>query len=601
MHDSHIAAHGSDSPISTPHQHWRRRALVFCFAGALILGSVGYRQYDPEIHWVDALYHSAQHFTMHGPHLAGDIPWTLELARWLAPVVTLLAAFGFVRQMLREEWDAQRIRRLKRHVIVCGLGRNGLAVARSFRIQNKQVVVIEKSPSPAMAEACRSLGAHLLTGDAANPDTLRAARIEEAESLVALCPDDSTNCEIAAHACHLRAGDQAGTAPLQCRIQVGDAEARKALQTLLAQPGHTHGIVTHFFDTFDPEAQRLIIHDLPLDHDGVKPGDVQQVHLVILGFGRMGRTLAVRAAQLGVFAQPGRLKISVVDRRAEVHRAELLFHYPQITDVCDIEFHTLEAISPETRNLLKDWCSRRDRIIGVAVCFDNEQRTLEIAVQLKQLAETNDVRVAVRMSGQSGLAHLMQETGANQNPATRLRPFGIGTRASEAGGLADDPSEQFARQVHAAYVKMRRDEAGQDAAKLEKLGSDPALRDWDALPEDFRESNRQQAGHIFIKLRALDLEVADANDPRPAVTGFSPAQVEMLAELEHRRWLAERRLANWTFAPVKNEVRRENPNLVAWEKLSEEIKDYDRNAVRKIPDLLAIAQPPKQVVRKDPA
>jgi hypothetical protein len=81
--------------------------------------------------------------------------------------------------------------------------------------------------------------------------------------------------------------------------------------------------------------------------------------------------------------------------------------------------------------------------------------------------------------------------------------------------------------------------------------------------------------------------VADARDKRAAVTEFTPGQVEILSELEHRRWLAERRVANWTFAPVKDEIRRENPNLLAWEKITDDIKDYDRNTVRLIPDLLS--------------
>jgi hypothetical protein len=170
-------------------------------------------------------------------------------------------------------------------------------------------------------------------------------------------------------------------------------------------------------------------------------------------------------------------------------------------------------------------------------------------------------------------------------------------RASRLGCLADDPNEQFARQIHAAYVKMRRNEAGQEAKTLEALAKDPALRDWDSLTEELRESNRQQADHIFIKMRALGLEVVDTGDKRPtALAEFTREQIEMLAEMEHRRWLAERRMANWTCAPQKNIERRENPYLVEWDKLSEAIKDYDRVAVKAIPTLMAGAQ--RKICRK---
>jgi hypothetical protein len=588
MHNMETPAQESEL-AHLPHLH--RRLLAGCAAATVVLGTIGFLQYQHEEHagtsFSNALYHAVQLFALHTPHFERPVPWALEFGHWLGAASTFLAVFGVARRMFHEEHTALRLRRTKGHVIVCGLGRKGIEVVRRLRHQKQQVVVIERLPQPEAVEACRELGACVVTGDATNPDVLRQARVERALSLIALCPDDSTNCEIVANASRLLAAAKGTSTPLQCRVQVGDPEARRTLQAWLAQHKGMRGTLIRFFDTFDPEVRRLLIHELPIDHDGIKPGDRRQVHLIILGFGRMGRTLAVRAAQLGVFAQPGRLKISVIDRGAEVHRKELLFHHPYIGDVCDIEFHQLEGISPETRKFLKDWCARRDAVTSVAVCFDNEQRALEISVQLGQLVETNDVRLAVRMSGRSGLAHLMKAAGAAPEAVRNLRPFGMEERPGESGSLGDDAGEQFARQIHTAYVEMRKREAGQDTTKFERLAHDPALRDWNALAEDFLESNRQQADHIHIKLRALGLEVTDASDSRPAVTELTRDQVEMLAEMEHRRWLAERRIANWTYAPVKNELRRENPNLIAWEKLAESTKDYDRIAVRAIPTLLA--------------
>jgi len=77
-------------------------------------------------------------------------------------------------------------------------------------------------------------------------------------------------------------------------------------------------------------------------------------------------------------------------------------------------------------------------------------------------------------------------------------------------------------------------------------------------------------------------------DPRPAVTAFEAGELEMLAEWEHRRWMAERTVANWTYAPGKKDAgRRTNANLVPWAELTPEIQKYDREFVRLIPRLLA--------------
>jgi hypothetical protein len=65
--------------------------------------------------------------------------------------------------------------------------------------------------------------------------------------------------------------------------------------------------------------------------------------------------------------------------------------------------------------------------------------------------------------------------------------------------------------------------------------------------------------------------------------------------MEHARWNAERLLAGWTLGE-RDTKRHINPYLVPWSELPENIREYDRQAVRKIPALLACIQ--KKVVRK---
>ena len=126
--------------------------------------------------------------------------------------------------------------------------------------------------------------------------------------------------------------------------------------------------------------------------------------------------------------------------------------------------------------------------------------------------------------------------------------------------------------------------------------SDPSLRPWAALLDDFRESNRQQADHIGIKLRALGLEMTSAADTRDGITTFSIADIELLAEVEHRRWNAERWLAGWRYGTPSDKPNRINENLVSWNELHDSIKQYDRETITEIPKRLAAAK--MKVVRK---
>jgi len=126
---------------------------------------------------------------------------------------------------------------------------------------------------------------------------------------------------------------------------------------------------------------------------------------------------------------------------------------------------------------------------------------------------------------------------------------------------------------------MRRAEPGMTPAKE---AEDKSMRDWNEITEDLRESNRQQAAHISIKLRALGLT------SEQGAAGFDAKQIETLSEAEHRRWMAERRTANWSYGTKKDETRRENPNLVDWKDLKESIREYDRVAVLAIPGYLGV-------------
>ena len=114
------------------------------------------------------------------------------------------------------------------------------------------------------------------------------------------------------------------------------------------------------------------------------------------------------------------------------------------------------------------------------------------------------------------------------------------------------------------------------------------MRPWEELPESLQRSNRDQAADIGNKLQVIGRRVATA-DGTPVVATFAPAEIEQLALLEHDRWVSDRRAAGWTLGATRDVERKISPHLVPYERLPEEIREYDREAVRAIPDLLAAA------------
>lgn len=143
--------------------------------------------------------------------------------------------------------------------------------------------------------------------------------------------------------------------------------------------------------------------------------------------------------------------------------------------------------------------------------------------------------------------------------------------------MTESDCETIAEAIHEKFLVTK-------AASATPTGR--AIVDWHLLDEDFQESNRAQARHIEEKLRDIGCVVVSA-EPGDEPISFTPDEVERMAEMEHGRYNAERLLEGWTWSEVKDDDRKTSPYLVSWSELPDDIRDYDRETVREIPEFLA--------------
>ena len=80
--------------------------------------------------------------------------------------------------------------RMGDHVIVCGMGNVGIRVAQHLAERDIPVVAVERDEDSRHLGTLRSMGVPVVFGDATLPETLTAAQIERARSLVAATDDD---------------------------------------------------------------------------------------------------------------------------------------------------------------------------------------------------------------------------------------------------------------------------------------------------------------------------------------------------------------------------------------------------------------------------
>ncbi len=226
----------------------------------------------------------------------------------------------------------------------------------------------------------------------------------------------------------------------------------------------------------------------------------------------------------------------------------------------------------------------------VYVCLERDSDSLSAALALrKTLADTP---VVACMGRSSGLAKLMDRIGREQGLGG-LGFFSLLDSVSKPEILMGGTREAIAMAIHEKYVRSQTNDGF--TAK-----TNPSMVVWNDLPETLRESNRHNADHVLVKLAAMGCGIERLSDAAALDFKFSDGEIEKIAVIEHDRWCDERLQQGWKYSPgQKNIENKTSPYLVHWDKLSEDIREYDRNVVRGLPESLARAG--FQIYRVKPA
>ncbi|MET0711748.1 MAG: TrkA family potassium uptake protein [Jiangellaceae bacterium] len=179
---------------------WRRLWLgIGLLATVTLVGTIGYVVLG--FGALDALYQTVTTVTTVGfreVEPLGRSGQIFTIVLILAGVGTALYTLTVLLELLVEGhlgWAIERrkmdkrIAALRGHVIVCGWGRVGRAIARELSAAGKGLVVVDND-----AERIATIGSHLYVhGDASDDDVLMKAGIERADALIAAVSTDPAN------------------------------------------------------------------------------------------------------------------------------------------------------------------------------------------------------------------------------------------------------------------------------------------------------------------------------------------------------------------------------------------------------------------------
>jgi RyR domain len=176
--------------------------------------------------------------------------------------------------------------------------------------------------------------------------------------------------------------------------------------------------------------------------------------------------------------------------------------------------------------------------------------------------------------------------------------------------LQDELLEKLAEAAHEVFVKELRDSGYRLGPKIDDtMKTHSALRPYSELPEDDKEQNRGNVRDISNKLARAGYVMIPARSNEPPFD-FPGADLELLAEMEHERWMKAKIDGGWRWARETDKRNRLHKDLLAWRKLTDEErarlspdeaaaigpdelpeaeKEKDRVLVRGIPKILAQA------------
>ena len=592
--------------------HW----IVIGITGIAIffLGFFGFKQFYAKSGGhqtlADLIYQTIQLFWITSAVPPGPKPWALELSRFLATTITMIAAVKALMLLFRDKFQGFRLNRWKEHVVICGLGKKGKQLADDLIAQGEQVVIIESDDGNEEIDNCRECGGIVLAGDATSTYLLKKARAQHAKSVFAVCADDRINLEVAllAHklmtegkfhgrkwpnsssCCNvptesfLSNGHEAASPSRFCFVHLVDMELRDLLakHQVFSRIGGQVGIKC--FNIFENEARRLFKDNPPDVYARVMGQDI--VHLLIIGFGQMGQSIALQAAKVGHYANGKHVRISVVDKFAEKKGNRFLHEYPMFGEICDITFNNLDIddINFLNGSFLVE-LGGRDFVTQIIVCLEQETTGLVSGLHLMHLFKGTRCPLLIRVNVETELMGFLQNDTSSPNSNNEnnqcIHAFGSIAGSCSSQMVLNEEQDRMDRIVHAAYVCVK-------LAKDKDSAKDASMLPWDDLSEDLKESNRQQTEHIEVKLRAIGCRKRPIPQSGPTDFTFTIEEIELLANMEHYRWNAERFLDGWTWTEGEKELgNKKSPYLVEWKDLSEKIKDYDRNTVREIPAVLA--------------
>ena len=297
----------------------------------------------------------------------------------------------------------------------------------------------------------------------------------------------------------------------------------------------------------------------PLD----KPG--RHVHLMICGFGCMGKALLLEALRICHYPNfnedtgSDRTEITVIDPDIDTLKTVFLAQYSYLSQITDVSINFISGHTEDEniRRMISSCAKDPAELTTIAVCISDPDTSLAVGLSLpdevycQEDSTDPDVQVLIRQEimDSTGFAVILD----NENTRYRnVRSFGM---LSEGIShiLLDDTMAMLANAVYAipGFLSKLTDTRNWDGLMA------MAAEHWHQHSEDMRFANRYQTEMFRIYAR------------------YEHCGTRVLSHMEHLRWIAERSIIGYRYGEKKSSVYKTHNLLIPFNRLpdDEKIKD----------------------------
>ena len=486
---------------------------------------------------------------------ARDLAWQLIAAKVLVCVLLVRALVKLVSSVFSEHVQNLRVWLKPNPTLVVGAGRKAQVLANDLKsARGETVVVVERAESSA-TKSLQDDGHVVVTGDVTRSDTLRSAGALKARRVICFAQDQQLGIQVAGRVRQLWAARAETGEGCDCYVHLDNP---RLVDLLGGRSDRDHAVRVHFFNLHKMVARGLFEGMTPALPAVLNEADRLEIDLV--GWGPEARAILLQGLRVLHLGLPRGVAWRVWTDKPTESQTQWAASYPMASSVTEVEF---DAPGGHCRCVVERWLASDPGTARLVICASGDDEVdLTAAAELLYANESAAFPIYVRCADGRGLPALLTSQRA------RLQLFGDEQSFCTVEMVCGERQDKLAQAIHADYLRQIQGTASESAAYKSA---------WDALSEEARDANRAQADHLPYKQMLADLWSAHgAQDVN-----------ERLARVEHDRWAAHRYLQGWSFGEVRDDARKQHPSLVPWAALSEGEREKDRDAVRRVPDLLA--------------